>query len=74
MVGLCMIKEGKLKIKEVGKLLNFDEMGIVICKDDKEMVEKVNKVLDEIIKDGMYEKISKKWFGCNIFGEEEKMK
>ena len=34
-------------------------MGIAIRKDDKEMVEKVNKALDEIIKDGTYEKISK---------------
>lgn len=74
MVGLRMIKEGKSKIKEAGKPLNLDEMGIAIRKDDKEMVEKVNKALDEIIKDGTYEKISKKWFGRNILGEEEKTK
>ena len=59
MVGLRMIKEGKSNIKEAGKPLNLDEMGIAIRKDDKEMVEKVNKALDEIIKDGTYEKISK---------------
>ena len=58
MVGLRMIKEGKSNIK-AGKPLNLDEMGIAIRKDDKEMVEKVNKALDEIIKDGTYEKISK---------------
>ena len=56
MVGLRMIKEGKSKIKEAGKPLNLDEMGIAIRKDDKEMVEKVNKALDEIIKDGTYER------------------
>ena len=38
-------------------------MGIAIRKDDKEMVEKVNKALDEIIKDGTYEKISKNGLG-----------
>ncbi len=54
-----MIKEGKSNIKEAGKPLNLDEMGIAIRKDDKEMVKKVNKALDEIIKDGTYEKISK---------------
>ena len=59
MVGLRMIKEGKSNIKEAGKPLNLDEMGIAIRKNDKEMVEKVNKALDEIIKDGTYEKISK---------------
>ena len=56
MVGLRMIKEGKSNIKEAGKPLNLDEMGIAIRKDDKEMVEKVNKALDEIIKDGTYER------------------
>ena len=74
MVGLRMIKEGKSNIKEAGTPLNLDEMGIAIRKDDKEMVKKVNKALDEIIKDGTYEKISKKWFGKNILGEEEKTK
>lgn len=74
MVGLRMIKEGKSNIKEAGKPLNLDEMGIAIRKDDKEMVEKVNKALDEIIKDGTYEKISKKWFGRNILGDEAKTK
>ncbi|HEK9101607.1 ABC transporter substrate-binding protein [Bacillus pfraonensis] len=74
MVGLRMIKEGKSNVKEAGKPLNLDEMGIAIRKDDKEMVKKVNKALDEIIKDGTYEKISKKWFGRNILGEEEKIK
>ncbi|MBC6972629.1 ABC transporter substrate-binding protein [Bacillus sp. Xin] len=74
MVGLRMIKEGKSNIKEAGKPLNLDEMGIAIRKDDKEMVKKVNKALDEIIKDGTYEKISKKWFGRNILGEEKQTK
>ncbi|MEH6932364.1 ABC transporter substrate-binding protein [Bacillus mycoides] len=74
MVGLRMIKEGKSNIKEAGKPLNLDEMGIAIHKDNKDMVEKVNKALDEIIKDGTYEKISKKWFGRNILGDEAKIK
>lgn len=71
MVGLRMIKEGKSKIKEAGKPLNLDEMGIAIRKDDKEMVEKVNKALDEIIKDGTYEKISKNGSGV-IFSVKRK--
>ncbi|MDM5186878.1 ABC transporter substrate-binding protein [Bacillus sp. DX4.1] len=74
MVGLRMIKEGKSNIKEAGKPLNLDEMGIAVRKDDKEMVKKVNKALDEIVKDGTYEKISKKWFGRNILGEEAQTK
>lgn len=46
-------------------------MGIAIRKDDKEMVEKVNKALDEIIKDGTYEKISKNGSGV-IFSVKRK--
>ncbi|KOS30538.1 ABC transporter substrate-binding protein [Bacillus anthracis] len=74
MVGLRMIKEGKSNIKEAGKPLKPEEIAKAIRKDDKEMVEKVNKALDDIIKDGTYEKITKKWFGRNILGEEENTK
>ncbi|WP_440604259.1 ABC transporter substrate-binding protein [Bacillus sp. GB_SG_008] len=69
MVGLRMMKEGKSNIKDAGKPLSLDEMAIAVRKDDKELMEKLNKALDEIIQDGTYEKISKKWFGRNILGE-----
>ncbi|MRA75826.1 transporter substrate-binding domain-containing protein, partial [Bacillus thuringiensis] len=52
MVGLRMIKEGKSNIKEAGKPLNLDERGSAIREDDREMVEKVNRGLDERMKDG----------------------
>lgn len=69
MVGLRMMKEGKSNIKDAGKPLSLDEMAIAVRKDDKELMNKLNKALDEIIQDGTYEKISKKWFGRNILGE-----
>ncbi|MCP1122144.1 ABC transporter substrate-binding protein [Bacillus sp. 3103sda1] len=69
MVGLRMMKEGKSNIKDAGKPLSLDEMAIAVRKDDKELMEKLNKALDEIIQDGTYEKISKKWFGRNILDE-----
>ncbi|MGG2067387.1 ABC transporter substrate-binding protein [Bacillus sp. S14(2024)] len=72
MVGLRMMKEGKSNIKDVGKPLSLDEMAIAVRKDDKELMQKLNKALDEIIQDGTYEKISKKWFGRNILGEKAK--
>lgn len=74
MVGFRMIKEGNSTIKEVGKPLNLEEMAIAVRKEDQEMVEKINKALDEIIQDGTYEKISNKWFGRNILGEESTTK
>ncbi|WP_328044244.1 ABC transporter substrate-binding protein [Neobacillus mesonae] len=69
MVGLPIIKEGAIKIKDVGEPMTHDDQGIAVRKDDHEMLKQLNKALDEIIKDGTYEEISKKWFGRNILGE-----
>ncbi|WHY89351.1 ABC transporter substrate-binding protein [Neobacillus cucumis] len=69
MVGLPIIKAGSIKIKDIGKPLTHDDQAIAVRKEDKELKEKLNKALKEIIKDGTYEKISDKWFGRNILGE-----
>ncbi|WML39937.1 ABC transporter substrate-binding protein [Neobacillus sp. OS1-2] len=69
MVGLPIIKEGTIKIKDVGEPLSHDDQAIAVRKEDKELLEKINKALDEIIKDGTYEKISNKWFGRSILGD-----
>lgn len=67
-VGLAAMKEG-LKIKDVGKPLYVDEMAIAIRKEDIQLLEDINKALNEIIKDGTYQVISEKWFGRSILGE-----
>ena len=41
-------------------------LGIGFRKDDKELRDKVQKVLDEMKKDGTSAKISKQWFGADI--------
>ncbi|MEH7110447.1 ABC transporter substrate-binding protein [Bacillus sp. JJ1764] len=69
MIGLPIIKAGAIKIKDVGKTLSQDDQAIAVRKEDKELLDKLNKALDEIIKDGTYEKISNKWFGRSILGE-----
>lgn len=69
MVGFRFIKEGAGKIKDVGEPLSKDDQAIAVRKEDKELLEKLNKALDEIVKDGTYDKISQKWFGRNILGE-----
>ncbi|ABO49282.1 amino acid ABC transporter substrate-binding protein, PAAT family [Desulforamulus reducens MI-1] len=68
MVGIVAIKNG-LKIKDVDKPLWVDEMAIPVNKGNTELVNKINNALDEMIKDGTYEKISNKWFGRNILGD-----
>ncbi|MCP8969974.1 transporter substrate-binding domain-containing protein [Ectobacillus ponti] len=71
MVGLRMMKEGNDKIKDAGQPLSTDEIGIAVRKEDKELLEKINKALDEIIKDGTYDTISQKWFGRSILGTKQ---
>ncbi|MBO8172711.1 MAG: transporter substrate-binding domain-containing protein [Bacillaceae bacterium] len=70
MVGLRMIKEGAVDIKDVGEPLWVDEMGIAVRKEDEALLENINKALESMIEDGTYEEISKKWFGRSILGEE----
>jgi len=68
-VGLVAKQENGLEIKEVGEPLWVDEMAIPVEKGNKELLDKINNALEEIIEDGTYEKISEKWFGKSILGE-----
>lgn len=59
--------------KEPGKYVAIEQplgevgtYGVGFRKDDKELRDKVQKVLDEMKKDGTSAKISDKWFGANI--------
>lgn len=69
-VGLPIIKQGILDIRYVADVKSED-IGIAVRKDDTELLNKLNIALDEIIKDGTYDRISKKWFGENIFLEKK---
>ncbi|WHY64715.1 transporter substrate-binding domain-containing protein [Neobacillus sp. SuZ13] len=61
--GRVGVTQGDLKIKPVDELLQIDNQAIATNKEDPELTKKINQALDEIIADGTYEKISKKWFG-----------
>ncbi|MGI6093577.1 MAG: amino acid ABC transporter substrate-binding protein [Veillonellaceae bacterium] len=59
--------------KEPGKYIAIEQplgevgvYGVGFRKDDNELRDKVQKVLDEMKKDGTSAKISEKWFGANI--------
>lgn len=58
-----LAKSGEKNAKLVGEILNAEEYGIAVSKKNTEMTEKLNKALDELKKNGEYEKIYVKWFG-----------
>ena len=64
-VGIPITQKGTLDIKYVANVQS-EEIGIAVRKDDVALLGKLNNALDEIIADGTYDKISKKWFGENI--------
>lgn len=67
LLALDAIKKGNLdKLKLAGDTLYSETIGVAIKKDDDALRQAINKALDEIIKEGTYETISKKYFGRNI--------
>ena len=56
-------KAGGKDAKIVGKPLNSEDYGIATAKKNTELIAAVDKALDELKKNGEYEKIYVKWFG-----------
>lgn len=65
-VALNAINKNKYNFKLVGDLLYTEKMGIAIRKEDTDTLNAVNKALTDMMADGTYEKISKKWFNADI--------
>lgn len=63
-VGLNAIQKlkGGDKLVLAGSVLRVEEMGIAFNQKDTELLEKVNKLLEEMRKDGTMKAISAKWF------------
>ncbi len=65
-VGASIIKEKNYPFKTVGDPLYSETIAITVPKNEAGLKDAINKALDEIMKDGTYEKISNKWFGKDI--------
>ncbi|WP_223282725.1 transporter substrate-binding domain-containing protein [Neobacillus kokaensis] len=65
-VGVSAIKEQGLKIKPIDNVLNQENIAVAINKDHQVLLDKINQAITDIMEDGTYEQISKKWFGINI--------
>ena len=53
-------------IKVIAELDTKDQMGIMFNKGNQELVDAVNKALEDMKADGTYLKISEKWFGEDV--------
>lgn len=53
------------------KSLEQEPIGIAFKKGEKELQEEVQKIIDEMIKDGTMSKISEKWFGADIYKDQK---
>lgn len=60
-VTLEYMKQQEGKIKIVGDTLNEETLGIAVAKDNKELLDKINKGLANIKKSGEFDKLLEKW-------------
>ena len=51
---------------QISSLLNTEQIGMAVAKGNKLLLAALNQALDEILANGVYEQISKKWFGKDI--------
>lgn len=58
-----MAKSGDKNAKILSEVMNAEEYGMAVIKKNTELAGKVNNALDELKKNGEYEKIYMKWFG-----------
>lgn len=59
-------KKPDAPVKIVAEREEASQSGLMFRKGNDTLVEAVNKALQDMIDDGTYEKISKKWFGENV--------
>ncbi|WP_197277533.1 amino acid ABC transporter substrate-binding protein [Bacillus sp. FJAT-27245] len=54
------------KVKVVATESDVSKSGLMFRKDSQTLVDEVNKALKDMVDDGTYDNISKKWFGENV--------
>lgn len=58
---LNFINRNKDKLKTTGEVFTEESYGIAVCKTNTELLEKFNKALDELEKEGFIKKLEEKW-------------
>ncbi len=62
-IGYYLAQGGSEVAKTVGDVMEAEQYGIAVKKDNAKLLEEINKTLAEMKKDGEYDKIYKTWFG-----------
>lgn len=70
-VGDYYILTQKDKVKKIKSLLNQEPIGVAFRKDDTDLKDGYQKAMDELKKDGTLSKLSQKWFGHDIYKENQ---
>jgi len=60
-----LLEKNHLDIKPVGEPIKEDVAGIAVRKNNPELVQALNKALDEMKSDGTFKEIFQKWFGVD---------
>jgi len=61
------IKERKLEgTLQLGELVFQEKVAMAVAKGNKSVLDALNKALADLMKDGTYAQISKKWFGEDV--------
>jgi polar amino acid transport system substrate-binding protein len=56
-------REGKDIFRSLDKALGKEEFGVGLRKEDEKLKREIDKILDEMKKDGTFDTIHDKWFG-----------
>lgn len=62
-IGYYLAQGGSEVAKTVGDVMEAEQYGIAVKKDNTKLLEDINKALAELKKDGEYDNIYKTWFG-----------
>lgn len=65
-VGSRIILEHDYSFEPIDELLYEEKPGITLAKDEPELKDKLNQIINDMKEDGTYEEISNEWFGENI--------
>jgi len=63
LVGMYQIRQGEMPFVPAGPLLYEEKMAIPVTRDNRELLEKINRALARMREEGVLRRLHRKWFG-----------